>query len=145
MHATGSYIIYSDHRDGMFYTLDMSRRARIVELWATLKSLGKRGVVELVEDLHHKAEYFAKALKQNGYLIKNDVCFNQVLASLGDSDLTKDALKRIQNSRECWCGGAKWKGEPVIRISVCSYRTTYEDIDRSVEAFSKAKEETLAK
>jgi glutamate/tyrosine decarboxylase-like PLP-dependent enzyme len=128
----------------MLYTPDMSRRARIVELWATLKSLGKRGVSELVEDLHHKAVYFAKALETKGYIIKNDVCFNQVLASLGDSNLTKDALKRIQNSRECWCGGAKWDGEPVIRISVCSYRTTYEDIDRSVEAFSTARQELSA-
>jgi glutamate/tyrosine decarboxylase-like PLP-dependent enzyme len=144
LHMTGSYIMYSDHRDGMLYTADMSRRARIVELWATLKSLGKRGVSELVEDLHHKAGYFAKALEQNGYIIKNDVCFNQVLASLDDPVLTKDALKRIQNSGECWCGGAKWHGEPVIRVSVCSYRTTYEDIDRSVVAFSKAREETLA-
>ena len=144
LHMTGSYIMYSEHRDGMLYTADMSRRARIVELWATLKSLGKRGVAELVEDLHHKAVYFAKALEQKGYIIKNEVCFNQVLASLDDPDLTKDALKWIQNSGECWCGGAKWDGEPVIRISVCSYRTTYEDIDRSVEAFSKAKEQAFA-
>lgn len=143
LHMTGSYIMYSDHRDGMLYTADMSRRARIVELWATLKSLGKRGVSELVEDLHHKAEYFAKALAKNGYIIKNEVCFNQVLASLGHPNLTKDALKRIQNSGECWCGGAKWDGEPAIRISVCSYRTSYEDIDRSVAAFSKAREQAL--
>lgn len=141
LHMTGSYIIYSENRDGMLYTPDMSRRARIVELWATLKSLGRKGVSELVEDLHHKAQYFAKALEQNGYKIKNDICFNQVLASLGESHLTEKALKLIQDSRECWCGGAKWENEAVIRISVCSYRTTYEDIDRCVKAFVKAKKE----
>ena len=141
LHMTGSYIIYSDHRDGMLYTPDMSRRARIVELWATLKSLGKKGVSELIEDLHHKAKYFSNALEQNGFTIKNDVCFNQVLASLGNSDLTEKTLKLIQESKECWCGGAKWEDEAVIRISVCSYRTTYEDIDRSVQAFVKAKSE----
>jgi glutamate/tyrosine decarboxylase-like PLP-dependent enzyme len=143
LHMTGSYIMYSDHRDGMLYTPDMSRRARIVELWATLKALGKSGVSELVEDLHHKAQYFAKSLQLNGFIIKNDVCFNQVLASLGNPGMTDHALKYIQNSRVCWCGGAKWDGDPVIRISVCSYRTTYEDIDRSVEIFIKAKAHAL--
>ncbi len=143
LHMTGSYIIYSDHREGMLYTPDMSRRARIVELWATLKSLGKKGVSELVEDLHHKARYFAKSLEQNGFKVINDVCFNQVMISLGNSELTEKVLKLIQDSKECWCGGAKWEGESVIRISVCSYRTTYEDIDRSVKAFIKAKEEAL--
>lgn len=143
LHMTGSYIIYSDHRDGMLYTPDMSRRARIVELWATLKSLGKKGVSELVEDLHHKARYFAQSLEQNGFTVVNDVCFNQVMVSFGSSELTEKVLKRIQDSKECWCGGANWKGDSVIRISVCSYRTTYEDIDRSVKAFAKAKEEAL--
>lgn len=140
LHMTGSYIIYSEQRDGMLYTPDMSRRARIVELWATLKSLGKKGISELVEDLHHKAKYFAKALEENGYSVKNEVCFNQVLVSLGSSVQTEKALKFIQESKECWCGGAIWANEVVIRISVCSYRTTYEDIDRCVRTFAKAKE-----
>ena len=141
LHMTGSYIMYSDHRDGMLYSLDMSRRARIVELWATLKSLGKTGVSELVNDLHHKAKYFAKSLEQNGFQIVNDVCFNQAMVCLRNSGLTENVLGRIQESGECWCGGAKWEGEPVIRVSVCSYRTTYEDIDRSVQAFVRAREE----
>ena len=144
LHMTGSYIIYSDHRDGMLYTPDMSRRARIVELWATLKSLGKRGVSELVEDLHDKAKYFADALGKDGFIIKNKVCFNQILVSLGNPNTTENVLRHIQNSKECWCGGAKWNNESVIRISVCSYRTTYKDIDRSVNAFVKAKEEVLS-
>jgi len=143
LHMTGSYIIYSDQRDGMLYTPDMSRRARIVELWATLKSLGKKGVSELVEDLHDKAKYFANALKDNGFTIKNEVCFNQLLVSLGNNDTTENVLKFIQISKECWCGGAKWGNDSAIRISVCSYRTTYEDIDRCVKVFAKAKDEAL--
>ena len=140
LEMSGSYIAYSDHRDNMCYTLDMSRRARIVELWATLKSLGVKGVSELVEDLHHKTAYFANSLAQRGFAVLNEVCYNQVLLSAGSPELTQNTLKRIQGSGECWCGGAQWKGEPVIRVSVCSYRTTYADIDRSVEAFVKARE-----
>ncbi len=140
LHMTGSYILYSDNRDGMLYTPDMSRRARIIELWAVLKSLGKKGVSELVEDLHNKAIYFAEKLKQNDFIIHNQIIFNQILASYGNSNDTEKILKHIQASGECWCGGAKWNGDSVIRISVCSYRTTYEDIDESVEAFIRAKE-----
>ncbi|NLI91087.1 MAG: aspartate aminotransferase family protein [Peptococcaceae bacterium] len=143
LHMTGSYIIYSNHRDGMLYTPDMSRRARSVELWATLKSLGKKGVSELVEDLHHKAVYFAERLAENGFTIHNKVWFNQVLASLEHSELTGKMLSLIQSSKECWCGGAKWGNHSVIRISVCSYRTTYGDIDRSVNTFIEAREKVL--
>lgn len=143
LHMTGSYIIYSDQRDGMLYTPDMSRRARAVELWAALKSLGKDGVSELVEDLHDKAVYFAEKLKLNNFVVHNHVSFNQVIASAGTPDITERTLNRVQASGICWCGGAKWGNVPVIRISICSYRTTYEDIDRSVAALIKAREEVL--
>ncbi len=140
LQMSGSYIANTGHRDGMSYTLDMSRRARVVELWATLKSLGKGGVADLIDDLHEKAVYFGDKLKENGFDVLNDVCFNQVMTALDDSDKTDELLRGIQNSGECWCGGSKWEGRSVIRISVCSYKTTYEDIDRSVEAFVKARE-----
>ncbi|TCL68556.1 glutamate/tyrosine decarboxylase-like PLP-dependent enzyme [Hydrogenispora ethanolica] len=139
LHMAGSYIIYSDHRDGMLYTPDMSRRARAVELWAALKSLGRNGVSELVDDLHDKAVYFGEQLKQHHFVIHNEIAFNQVLVSTGNPDITAKTLKNIQASGICWGGGATWRNDPVIRISVCSYRTTYEDIDRSVAAFVLAR------
>lgn len=145
LHMTGAYIQYSDHRDGMLYTPDMSRRARAVELWATLKALGREGVAQLVEGLHQKAVYFAQVLSEKGFAIRNEVCFNQVLVSPGDPAITEKTLLGIQSSGICWCGGSRWKGEPVIRISICSHQTTYEDIDRSVNAFVKARDRAKAK
>jgi glutamate/tyrosine decarboxylase-like PLP-dependent enzyme len=139
LHMTGSYIIYSENRDGMLYTTDMSRRARAVELWASLMALGRSGVSELIEDLHQKAIYYAESLRKVGFHIRNEVCFNQVLVSCGNAELTQQTLKNIQVSGECWCGGAHWQEEAVIRISVCSYRTTVADIDRSVQAFVNAR------
>jgi glutamate/tyrosine decarboxylase-like PLP-dependent enzyme len=133
----GSYIMYSEKRDGMLYTLDMSRRARGIELWAALKSLGKNGVKELVEALHDKAKYFAGKLTENGFQVLNDVCFNQVNVFVGDETVTKNFLSDLQNSGICWCGGAKRFEKSFVRISVCSYKTTYDDIDKSVEAFIK--------
>ncbi len=140
MNMTGSYIVYSEQRDGMIYTADMSRRARAVELWASLKALGRTGAGQLVDDLCRKARRFAAALEKDGFRILNDVCFNQVLVACRDEAATKKTLENIQRSGECWCGPAQWQGETVIRISVCSYRTTDEDIDRSVRAFAQARE-----
>ena len=144
LHMTGAYIQYSEHRDGMLHTPDMSRRARAVELWATLKAMGREGVAQLVDGLHQKAAYFAQSLSEQGFCIPNDVCFNQVLVSAGDPALTEKTLQGIQSSGVCWCGGSRWKGEPVIRISVCSHQTTYGDVDRSVEAFAKARDRAVA-
>jgi glutamate/tyrosine decarboxylase-like PLP-dependent enzyme len=140
MQATASYIHYSDKRDGMLYTPEMSRRARVVELWATLKFLGKDGVDELVGRLCDHAKRFAKNLHAKGFRILNDVVFNQVLVACDTPELTKTTLENIQKSGECWCGGAVWNGEPVIRISVCSWATTTADVERSVAAFVKARD-----
>jgi glutamate/tyrosine decarboxylase-like PLP-dependent enzyme len=145
MQMSGSYIQYSEQRDGMLYTSDMSRRARAVELWATLKSLGRSGVEELVDGLCDRAQQFAKQLRAEGFHILNEIVFNQVLVSCETPEQTQATLENIQQSGECWCGGAIWNGAPVIRISVCSWATTPADIDRSVAAFVKAREITRSK
>ena len=143
MQMTGSYIVLSPQRDCMLYTPEMSRRGRIVELWATLKSMGRTGVSELVQDLHEKAVYFASKLGNEGFSIHNEVCFNQVLVSVGTEEQTQTVLKAVQESGELWCGASQWEGKPVIRLSVCSYRTTREDIDRCVCAFVAAKKTVI--
>jgi glutamate/tyrosine decarboxylase-like PLP-dependent enzyme len=142
MQATGSYIQYSESRDGMLYTPEMSRRARGIELWATLKYLGKSGVQELVDRLCGHAKYFAQKLSENGFSVLNQVVFNQILIKCATADMTKATLKNIQSSGKCWCGGAVWRGEPVIRISVCSWQTTKEDIDDCIDTFITCRERT---
>ncbi len=141
LHATGSYIVYSDNRDGMLYTPEMSRRARVVELWAALKYLGKSGVDELVYGLHLRACQFAEELTRAGFEVLNEVVFNQILIKAGNADETADIIKHIQQSGECWVGGAQWFDQAVIRISVCSWATTEEDVLRSVQAFIRARDE----
>lgn len=143
LHSTGSYIVRSEHRDGMFYTPEMSRRARIVELWATMKYLGKSGIDEIIQGLHERAVQFAKDLKINRFEVLNDVVFNQVLVSCGTDELTLHTLKNLQELRECWCGGAEWFGRKVIRISVCSWVTSEEDVSTSVRSFVEAREIAL--
>ena len=142
MQAKGSYIQWSEdgNRDSMLYTPDMSRRARGVELWAALKSLGREGVDALVTQLCDRAQQFATALSVEGYQILNDVVFNQVAVALDNDDQTQRALSYIQDSGECWVGGAKLNDRAIIRVSICSYRTTSNDVERSVHSFAAAKE-----
>jgi len=140
MQVSGSYIRYSEKRDGMLFTPEMSRRARAIELWATLKYLGRSGIEEIVDGLCDGAQQFSEQLSTVGFNILNEVVFNQILVSCSTAEETNETLKNIQESGECWCGGSIWNGEPVIRISVCSWATTVKDIDRSVAAFIKARE-----
>ncbi len=139
LHMAGSYIIHGDERDGMFYTPEMSRRARIFELWATLKSLGRTGLDEMIYGMHQRAKQFAKELNSEGFEILNEVCFNQVLVHYKSNEITMKILKLIQEFRICWCGGSKWDGKDVIRISVSSWATTEEDVNISVKSFVKAR------
>ena len=139
MQLTGSYIQASENRDGMDYTPDMSRRARVVELWASLKFLGKNGIEDLVDGLCERAVQFGEQLSENGFRILNDIVFNQVLVACDSPEETKATLKNIQSSGECWCSGTEWNDEPVIRISVCSWAITTDDVDRSVKAFVEAR------
>jgi glutamate/tyrosine decarboxylase-like PLP-dependent enzyme len=114
MHLSGAYLQLSEQRDGMFFTPDMSRRARSVELWATLKYLGRSGVEELVDTLCARASQFASQLSANGFRVLNDVVFNQVLIACETTEETLSTLKNVQGSGVLWCGGSSWMGEPVI-------------------------------
>jgi glutamate/tyrosine decarboxylase-like PLP-dependent enzyme len=138
LQLSGSYIVYSGNRDGMMFTPEMSRRARAVELWATLKYLGRQGVDELLVGLHERAVQMARELDAARFKILNDVVFNQVLVTCENDALTTRTMEHIQASGECWVGGATWNGVSVIRVSVCSWATTQHDITRSVRAFVAA-------
>ncbi len=142
MTASGSYIQYSEQRDPMTLGLEMSRRARAFQIWATLKTLGKEGINNLVDQLCQNAQHFAKLLEPAGFTIDNDVVFNQVLIRLDNDQATQTLLKRIQQSGELWCGGAVWHGNQVIRISVCSWMTTSADIEESAKKIIELSLET---
>ncbi len=139
LHMSGSYIVTSDQRDGMFYTPEMSRRARIIELWATIKNLGKQGIDEMVYGMCQRAQQFAEELSSiKGFTVLNEVVFNQVLLQCETDDITQKTMEGVQELRECWVGGSLWNGKKVIRISVCSWATTANDVSRSVRSFEKA-------
>ena len=127
----------------MLYTPEMSRRARAIELWAALKYLGREGVDDLVFGLHQRAAQIGRELKAENFQILNEVVFNQVLVACDSDKITEQTMHHIQASGECWVGGARWNGKSVIRISICSWATSEDDISRSVRAFVTGRNKAL--
>ena len=148
LQASGAYLEWSDERDSrrdsMLFTPDMSRRARGIDLWATLATLGRDGVADLIEQLCAGARRIAGLLHDEGFQVLNDVVFNQVLVACDSAEHTEATLQALQRSGEIWCGGSQWEWrgqrQPVIRISVCGAETTRDDLARAVAAFVQARQ-----
>jgi glutamate/tyrosine decarboxylase-like PLP-dependent enzyme len=135
MAITAEYLpTKSPFRNPSDYTPELSRRARGVEVWAVLKYLGKNGLAQLVEETCRHARQFAEGLSAAGYEILNDVVLNQVLVSFGEPEKTRLIIKAIQEDGTCWMGGTEWQGHTAMRISVCSWATTDEDVQKSLDA-----------
>jgi glutamate/tyrosine decarboxylase-like PLP-dependent enzyme len=127
-------------RDPIEWVTDFSRRARSIPVWATLRTLGRTGVADMIEQCCALARRFAERLAGiPGVEVLNDVVLNQVLVRFGDDDaVTRDVIHRLQEGGVCWFGGTSWSGRAAMRISVASWRTTADDVDRTVEAIREA-------
>jgi len=135
MAVTAEYLpAPSGVRNPSDFTPELSRRARGVEVWAALRSLGRAGLADLVERTCRHAERFAAGLAAGGYEILNEVVLNQVLVSFGEPEITQRVVAGIQADGTCWCGGTVWQGRTAMRISVSSWATTDDDVERSLEA-----------
>jgi glutamate/tyrosine decarboxylase-like PLP-dependent enzyme len=134
MTVSAAYLPTGDVREPMHHTPEASRRARGVEVWAAIRSLGRSGLAEMIETACRHATRFAVGLRQAGYEVLNDVVLNQVLVSFGDAETTRRVIAGIQADGTCWCGGTVWQGKTAMRISVSSWATTEDDVERSLEA-----------
>jgi glutamate/tyrosine decarboxylase-like PLP-dependent enzyme len=122
------------HRNPCDYTPELSRRARGIEIWAALRQLGREGLIEMIERNCRQARRFAERLGAAGYEILNDVVLNQVVVRFGDDATTRRAIDAIQNDGTCWAGVTVWQGSTAMRISVSSWATTDQDVERSADA-----------
>ena len=134
MGLTAAYLPQGEHREPSQYVPELSRRARGVEIWAALKSLGRSGLAEMIDRCCRCAQRFADGLSTAGFEILNDVVLNQALVSFGAPEATQRVIAAIQEDGACWCGGTVWQGRHAMRISVSSWVTTEADVDRSLEA-----------
>lgn len=142
--VSAAYLPDSIEPDPYFFTPEMSRRARGIEAWAALYSLGQKGVIELIERCCTYAQLFASNLKNAGFQILNTVSLNQVLVSFGSAELTNRIIKKVQEDGTCWCGGTVWKGMTAMRISVSSWMTTEEDIQKCSAVIIKIATEVIS-
>jgi glutamate/tyrosine decarboxylase-like PLP-dependent enzyme len=134
-HLPAAYLTESDaEREPMEYTPEMSRRARGVEVWAALRTLGRAGLAELIERDCRLAARFAEGLTAAGYTVLNEVVLNQVLVSFGGAEATQRVIRRLQQDGTAWCGGTVWQGHTAMRISVSSWATTEADVERCLAA-----------
>lgn len=141
MSVTASYLpTATEHRNPSDYTPEFSRRARGVEVWAALRSLGRAGIADLIERTCRHARRFAEGLDSAGYAVLNDVVLNQVLVTFGDAERTREVIRQIQDDGTVWCGETIWQGHTAMRISVSSWATTESDVERSLEGILRLAE-----
>jgi glutamate/tyrosine decarboxylase-like PLP-dependent enzyme len=138
MALSSAYFVPGNLREPSQFTPEMSRRARGVELWATLRSLGRDGLAGLIDRTCDYATRFASGLRESGFEILNDVVINQVLVSFGSAETTRAVIDRVQRDGVCWCGGTEWQGRTAMRISVSSWATTDDDVQASLAAIRRA-------
>lgn len=134
MTLSAAYLQTTDAREPGHYTPEASRRARGVEVWAALRSLGRQGLAEMIERNCRQAANFADGLRRAGFTILNDVTLNQVLVSFGTAAQTRRIIDQVQKDGTCWCGGTQWQGHTAMRISVSSWATTDDDVQQSLDA-----------
>lgn len=135
MAITAEYLpTETQERNPSDFTPELSRRARGVEIWAALRTLGREGLAEMFERHCRQARRFAQGLSAAGHEILNDVVLNQVLVSFGAPERTRRIVQALQEEGTCWCGGTVWQGRTAMRISICNWSTTDRDVERSLEA-----------
>jgi glutamate/tyrosine decarboxylase-like PLP-dependent enzyme len=105
-------------------------------VYAALRSLGRRGVAELIDRCCDHAQLMAERLAAgDGVEVLNDVVLNQVVVRFADDDeATNAVIDAVQRDGTCWLSGSTFKGESVMRVSVVGWQTTADDIERSADS-----------
>ncbi len=138
MAAGADYLIETESREPWHYTPEMSRRARGIEVWAALASLGRRGLAEMFERCCAHARRFAEGAHDLGLEVLNDVVLNQVMVDFGGEERTAAAIAHLQREGTLWVGGTRWRGRAPMRVSFSSWATRDEDVERALEACAAA-------
>jgi glutamate/tyrosine decarboxylase-like PLP-dependent enzyme len=124
------------------FTPELSRRARGVDVWAAMRSLGRSGITEMVERNCRQASRFAEAFRAAGLSVLNKVVLNQVLVQFGDRERTKRVIAAIQRDGTMWAGETVWQGQAAMRISVICWATSDDDVERCIETVIRIAKET---
>jgi glutamate/tyrosine decarboxylase-like PLP-dependent enzyme len=119
---------------------EWSRRARGFAAYATIRSLGRSGVAEIVDrccDLAARLVDGLAAMPGVEVLARPQINQGLVrfLAADGQHDRRTDRIiETIRDSGVAWFGGTTWRGKRAMRISVCNWRTTEDDVAQTLAA-----------
>lgn len=148
MTAAASYLPTegSGERDPSHYVPELSRRARGFATWSMIKHLGRDGLADMVQRHCALARRFAAALaREPGVFVLNEVVLDQIVVQFGASedaaendDDTRAVIAQVQSDGICFAGGVQWRGRWAMRLSVISWPTSEQDIDRASEAIVSA-------
>lgn len=110
---------------------ELSRRGRGFAAWAMIKALGRSGIAEMVErHCDFAAALGARCAQLPGARVVAPVELNQLMLRFGDSDeATLATIEEVQRRGRIFVGPAKWRGDWVMRISVCSHATGPEHLE----------------
>ena len=145
MGVHAAYLIQDERPDPFSTVPEFSRRARGFTVWAALRSLGSRGVAEMVERFCQHARRFAAGLAEmDGVRVVNDVVFTQVCVSFGTDEVTREVAARLLKDGTAWMTPSTWHGQAVLRISVSNWRTTNGDVDLTLAAVRRVLAEVRA-
>jgi glutamate/tyrosine decarboxylase-like PLP-dependent enzyme len=137
-----SYLLQADEgapADPVEKTPEFSRRARAIPVWAALRSLGRSGVAELVEQLALRAREIAAGLATiDGAEILNEVAFTQISVAFGSDEHTLKVIDRVLADGTTWMSGSRWRDRAILRVSVSNWSTDADDVAQSVEAVRRA-------
>ena len=138
MAVTAEYLpTATPERNPSDYTPELSRRARGVDVWAAMRSLGRSGIREMVERHCRQACRFAEGLRDMGFEVLNEIALNQVLVSFGTPDETRRMIAAIQKDGTMWAGETVWQGKTAMRISVIGWNTTDADVEKCIAAIKR--------
>jgi glutamate/tyrosine decarboxylase-like PLP-dependent enzyme len=124
---------------------ELSRRARGIPVYALLKTLGWRGIADLIEKHCRLAARLGELLScEPGIRLHNNVVLNQLIVSFGHDGrvgrraTTEAVIARVLHEGVLFAAGAQWRDDWVMRLSVTSGVTSEADIDLAAQAIIAA-------
>ena len=149
MSHRASYISYSsDVRDQCDWNPEWSRRARGFSSYAAIRQLGTDGLAQMIERCctHARslvteigsltgAELLWKPQINQGLVRFLDL---RVGSSQQDHDRrTDEVIAKINSTGEAFFSGTTWRGRRAMRVSVCNWQTSDDDVKRTVRSIAK--------
>jgi glutamate/tyrosine decarboxylase-like PLP-dependent enzyme len=136
--SRAAYLIGDETPEPSDTVPELSRRARGFTVWAALRSLGRRGVADLVRGLHERATQMADGIRAiPGATVLGDVVFTQVIVAFDDDETTGEVGRRLLADGTAVITPSQWRGRAVQRISLSNWSTTPADVDRTVDALRR--------